>query len=763
VNPAAGTSTIPTETGNFSVPQFTIAACTVINPGGGNMVFDELRIATSWDDAVSYSPPVALNAAITSPSNGATVGNFFNIAATASVFPGTVTNVAFYDGGTLLGNDTTSPYSYSANLAAGAHNLTVRAQSSTGGSVTSSVVAITVTNVPPLVVYEPFNYALGAFPNNTPATGAGLSGNWTVSGSPTFVAGLSYPNLPTANNAYQHAAAGGRTTVNFASPVSAGSKYASFLFKGSGNTGGDTVGVFFPGSNANSLFAGFRQPATATETGFGLGTVSSAGLSGAAALGSTVNISNTTVHLVVLKIDFDTSGANDTVSMWIDPPAGTNAPGVVANVVASTFDVGTLSGFGFNIQGGYAPIADELRLGDTYANVVGGSVSAPTIPTTVAIAVNAGKQVSWTAYSTNNYQPQESPDGFSWTDLGSLITGTTVTSLYDSTPSDYYQVIEKTPGSSADQVVNGGFETSDGFGGAANWTQAGGGGAISTVTQTSVDPYAGTYALELEGAGDGGGGSAAIALQNFIPASPGPVTFSFYHKAPLMSGGANPQYSVEFFDNLGNPLGGSISGSLIGESTTNTYTLKTVNGTAPANTDYARILFNLAVGAGTNDHWRLNLDEVVLITTSPGPENIIVPTVVDGAAFTGTVQTNGLTATDATGTIKFLTNSVQLSINALTDGEANSANALLAPPYTVTAIYSGDGTYLASTNTLVVGGSGPSGPALLTNSVSGGVLSLSWPAGLAAPDADQQSGHWAGHKLDLCHGRLDIEHEHHGG
>jgi hypothetical protein len=98
-------------------------------------------------------------------------------------------------------------------------------------------------------------------------------------------------------------------------------------------------------------------------------------------------------------------------------------------------------------------------------------------------------------------------------------------------------------------------------------------------------------------------------------------------------------------------------------------------------------------------------------------------------AFTATVLTNGITAGDATGTVNFKTNNTQLSVNTVVSGVAASAGTTIHPPYTVTAIYSGDATYLGSTGTLTVNGTGPSGPGTITNSVSGNTLTLTWPAG----------------------------------
>ena len=96
---------------------------------------------------VPLSSPLA--AAITYPANGATVSTNFTINATATVLPGSVTNVYFYDGVVLLGNDATAPYSYSYTGAPlGARVLKVVAKADTGGSVTSAVVNVTVAAAP---------------------------------------------------------------------------------------------------------------------------------------------------------------------------------------------------------------------------------------------------------------------------------------------------------------------------------------------------------------------------------------------------------------------------------------------------------------------------------------------------------------------------------------------------------------------------------------------------------------------------------------
>jgi hypothetical protein len=94
-------------------------------------------------------------AQITSPTNGATVFSNFIITATASLLPGTVTNVDFFRGNTLLGSDDTLPYNlYVTDAALGAAALTVVAKADTGASVTSSVVNVTVSATPVVNTFD---------------------------------------------------------------------------------------------------------------------------------------------------------------------------------------------------------------------------------------------------------------------------------------------------------------------------------------------------------------------------------------------------------------------------------------------------------------------------------------------------------------------------------------------------------------------------------------------------------------------------------
>ncbi|MFI0924768.1 glycoside hydrolase family 48 protein [Streptomyces sp. NPDC021012] len=102
--------------------------------------------------AGAHQPPVAV---LTSPTAGAvyTEGDAVPLAATAAAADSaTVNKVEFYSDTTLLGTDTTAPFTYSAaGLATGAHSLYAKAYDSLGASAESAPVGITVAAGPALV------------------------------------------------------------------------------------------------------------------------------------------------------------------------------------------------------------------------------------------------------------------------------------------------------------------------------------------------------------------------------------------------------------------------------------------------------------------------------------------------------------------------------------------------------------------------------------------------------------------------------------
>ncbi|MER5382798.1 glycoside hydrolase family 48 protein [Streptomyces sp. NPDC002688] len=102
--------------------------------------------------AGAHQPPITV---LTSPAAGAvyTQGAAVPLAATAAAADGaTIGKVEFYDDTTLLGTDTSSPYTLSASgLAVGSHSLVAKAYDSLGASADSTPVGITVASGPAVV------------------------------------------------------------------------------------------------------------------------------------------------------------------------------------------------------------------------------------------------------------------------------------------------------------------------------------------------------------------------------------------------------------------------------------------------------------------------------------------------------------------------------------------------------------------------------------------------------------------------------------
>lgn len=91
------------------------------------------------------SPTVAL----TAPTNGSSVasGTAITVSATAADSDGTISKVEFFDGTTLIGTDTTSPYSMSwSGAAVGSHSITAKATDNANAVTTSGAVSLTITS-----------------------------------------------------------------------------------------------------------------------------------------------------------------------------------------------------------------------------------------------------------------------------------------------------------------------------------------------------------------------------------------------------------------------------------------------------------------------------------------------------------------------------------------------------------------------------------------------------------------------------------------
>ncbi len=131
-------------------------------PGGTHTISAKAidnQNATTTSSTVTITVSAANNpptVSITSPSNNATftAGATIAINATASDANGSVSKVEFFNGQVKLGEDVTSPYSFSwTTVPAGNYSITAKATDNQNASTTSTAISVVVIppNVPPTV------------------------------------------------------------------------------------------------------------------------------------------------------------------------------------------------------------------------------------------------------------------------------------------------------------------------------------------------------------------------------------------------------------------------------------------------------------------------------------------------------------------------------------------------------------------------------------------------------------------------------------
>jgi len=138
-----------------------------------------VRVVPPTTPTPSPSPSPVQNTAptvtLTIPAQGASFvsGSNITLAANAADADGTVTMVEFYRGSTLIGTDSTSPYSFIwPNVATGAYALTAKATDNQGATTTSLIVTIDVNNSPNSVSRaKDHATALANGLNSTPSSG----------------------------------------------------------------------------------------------------------------------------------------------------------------------------------------------------------------------------------------------------------------------------------------------------------------------------------------------------------------------------------------------------------------------------------------------------------------------------------------------------------------------------------------------------------------------------------------------------------------
>jgi len=689
---------------------------------GSTVNYDNIRVIVPGVNPISV--------AITDPTNNQALGSSFTIHASASVNPGSITNVAFYVDNILAGNATNSPFGLiETNVPAGAHALTAIAMDNGGNQATSSVVNITVTNGAPatFAAYEPFNYA--SISSGVPTTGTGFAGTWSCGADGTVVSGLTYPGLATTGNALQ--SSGFYQLESLANvPSGLAAIWVSFIFKQSGDNGGNRDGFVLEDNTGKGVTFAYRQnsavdgfPALVPVSSFTA--VSTTTLTPNSPTLRTYNANN----FYVLKLTYN-GGALSSVAVYANPTAGQgNPPAPDFTVTSGLSGIGALNTLGVVHQAGIQITLDEIRVGTTFADVVGGNLN-PTIPTTLALSVTAGKQISWAASPTNFYQPQSSSDGANWNNLGNVLYGTNVTSLFDFNPAPFYQVQEILP-TPVEVAVNGDFELGDGFGGAAYWQ--GGGSELPTVS--TADAHSGTTSMSLFVTNTAAAGQTTDLQQNNLNMGGQGITggnayqFSFWAKSlgRNPAGGYVQRYKLTWLDGA-NVAVGTVGFTDFVAGTNSWLQIKSGLVVAPTNAVNVAIEFFAVTGGFLNDFGGSLIDDVSLQGSTPsGTINVLPATVRDAAQFNATINATG-GSTPPSGTLTFKTNNVLQSSVDVANNAGTSAPAIVPASYVVTAIYGGDATYFPSTNSLVIGTGVNPAPAPIVTSVSGNQLTLSWPA-----------------------------------
>jgi hypothetical protein len=141
----------------------------------------DVAINGAVEGAVNTPPAVSL----TSPSGGSsfTAPATTTVAATASDPNGSVARVDFYAGATLLGSDTSSPYSVSwSNVPAGTYVLTAKATDNAGASTVSAGVSVTVkaNQAPAVSLTSPSNGATFTAPASIALTASASDTDGTI-------------------------------------------------------------------------------------------------------------------------------------------------------------------------------------------------------------------------------------------------------------------------------------------------------------------------------------------------------------------------------------------------------------------------------------------------------------------------------------------------------------------------------------------------------------------------------------------------------
>lgn len=244
--------------------------------------------------------------------------------------------------------------------------------------------------------------------------------------------------------------------------------------------------------------------------------------------------------------------------------------------------------------------------------------SAP--PTTASI--ESGVLLDWTPGKPGStFQPQSSNDPGpekTWVDVGPLIKDPTLTTLFDNAPADFYRVQNVTPAVFDNAVPNPGFELSDFSSTPADfWTILSPPNQGASITVDSFYenylPFTGDRMLIITSTGPGAPAPNTDVRSDRFGVNPGGTyQLSFWIANPIKVAGANPQYSLFFFDSNGVFISNNFFDGLAGFGAE--WSKFTASVKVPANASQMTIGWIQAASAEANVRWVTLIDDVLLTT-----------------------------------------------------------------------------------------------------------------------------------------------------
>ena len=484
------------------------------------------------------------------------------------------------------------------------------------------------------------------------------SGTWTISGS-----GTSTPGNLAVNGGLLKITVG---TINISGSVAGGTlvdkgstlevdaggtltiPYASSYFP-IGNTSGTTNTLFVNGGTVNVNCLNGEQIG---RVGSGILTISSGSLTDTSGTGKGLSFADSSA---TASGTVNLNGGTLTASV-IRSPSGTGSSGLAPCIFY--FNGGTLKAGAANAT--FFSTADKIS-----AQVRNGGGTVDNNGNAITIGDNLVHSTVGADNATDG--------GMTFTDSGAAAT-TTLTGAETYT---------------GNTIISGGTLALTGTASITNSANI----SIGTGANFDVTGLSSTFAIgsgqTLVGNGGTLVGSANLNLDvgalalNYANGTPslivtnGTLTLSSNAVIITVSGSALTAGSYQL---IAAATGGSIAGILPANVT--------VNGsgaTAPAVLQIVNGGLDLVVGTTT-----------LALTSSENPS-----LVGDNVSFTASVQTNGVTAGDAAGTVTLFANSVSVATNNLSGGATSfSLSSLPVGVNPIMAIYSGDPNYLSSTNAL---------------------------------------------------------------